>query len=48
MKIFLALLIVGSFFISRYYVQKQQENPPMNPELVKQDLENIKNSSKYR
>ena len=48
MKIFLTLLIVASFFISRYYVQKQQETVQVHPDLIKQDMENIKNSAKYR
>jgi hypothetical protein len=48
MKIFLTLAVVAIFFFARYQVQKQQETVPVHPDLIKQDIENFKNSSKYR
>jgi hypothetical protein len=48
MKIFLTLAVVAVFFFSRYQVQKQQEIVQVHPDLIKQDMKNLKNSSKYR
>jgi hypothetical protein len=48
MKIFLTLAVVAIFFFARYQVQKQQETTPVPPDLIKQDMENIKNSARYR
>jgi len=42
------IIILGLFFSVRYYVQSSQEEEPMSYEEVQRDLDNIKNSSKYR
>ena len=42
------IIILGLFFSVRYYVQSSQEAESMSYEEVQRDLDNIKNSSKYR
>lgn len=47
-KSLVIIIIMGLFFSVRYYVQKNQEQEPMTYQQIQTDLDNIKNSSKYR
>ena len=47
-KSIVVIIIFVLFFSIRYFVQKNQEPEPISYERVQADLDNIKNSHKYR
>lgn len=47
-KSIIIILILVVFFGGRYYIQENQEQKQMSYAEIQRDLDNIKNSHKYR